>query len=307
MAALIGWIIAGLLCGVVVIALFVPIRRIVSYKQKPGIAFVRDDSRQEKLDDIVIGNNDGDTKLFPDCATLSANIYREDTAKYIDEDDPEELGTRRLTVDGWTKVGKWPQRGASGLMYDIWRNEEHHLIVLVFRGTVPGISSWLANLHVIFRYIPFIVDQYDQIKDIVPKIVDDLSKDGASNEFRFIATGHSLGGGLAQHALYLDPRIKTAFAFNSSPFTGWSDLEIRQRTDNAFETTIYRIHENGEVLEFLRLLMKISYVFNPRPNVNPYFVEYRFNLTTGGLVKQHGIVPLACVLRKTRKDAIHSQ
>ena len=309
MAALIGWIIAGLLCGVVVIVLFVLIRRFRSYTQPPGIAFVRDDSSQEKLTDIVTGRNDPDTGLFADCASLSANIYRA-KKEYVDTDNIFTLGTQRLAVNGWTEVnivlkGKADKRysgGPFGLAYEVWRNEKHRILAIVFRGTVLGKSSLIANLHWLFRYLPFIADQYDQIKDVVPKVVDKLSED-ISNGFRICATGHSLGGGLAQHAVYLHPKITTAFAFNASPVTAWSDIEESERIKNVSGSKIYRVHETGEALEFLRLLMKIGYVFNPRPNVDPYFVEFRFNLIKGFAfsIKQHSIAPLACELRKIRK------
>ena len=290
-----------LIVAVILARLFIYFR---SYTQPSEIAFVRDDSKEERLDDILTGTNDPDTRLFTDCATLCANIYRP-SREYVDTDDLETLGNRRLVVDGWTEIDldQWRSGGAAGLAYELWRNEEHRIVALVFRGTVFSASSWLANFHWLFRYIPFVVDQYDQIKGIVPDIVASLSEE-ASDGYVFVATGHSLGGGLAQHSLYLDPKIETVFAFNAAPTTSWSDVKRWRRTNNVSGNKIYRIHENGEVLEFFRLLVKIGYVFNPTPNVDPYFVEYRLNLRRGGIVEQHGITSLACALRTIHKAAL---
>ena len=60
MLALAGSYIAELLFCVIVIFLIV---RFKSYIQPSGIAFVRDDSREEKIADIVTGSDDPNTGL----------------------------------------------------------------------------------------------------------------------------------------------------------------------------------------------------------------------------------------------------
>lgn len=136
------------------------------------------------------------------------------------------------------------------------------------------------------RYLP-IKTQYEKVREESSKLVNWLAqKNGA--KFTIHATGHSLGGGLAQHALYSHKSITQAVVFNSSPVTGWNDIEEVRRDKTVKNNTVIRIHENGEIMEFFRLLMKIGYVLNPNANENPQFTEYRFNFDhTPGPIKQH--------------------
>ena len=269
--------------------------RFALYRQPASVAFVRDDSRTEPLEEIVRGGIDPNTALFADCAALCAKVY--------DAQDEE-----RAPLAGWTRETKSaPGSRVFGLKYDVWRRTDPLQYALVFRGTLPySASSWVANLHWVFRLVPFFKDQYDQLKIILPELVDRICADTAAPP-PILATGHSLGGGLAQHALYLDPRVKLAIAFNSSPVTGWSDVKPDLRERNVRGCVVYRVHENGEALEFGRLLMKMAYVFNPGPNRDPYFVEYRINLRKGW--RQHGIDALAAelaILQKKSRAAVEA-
>lgn len=46
---------------------------------------------------------------------------------------------------------------------------------------------------------------------------------------KIIATGHSLGGGLAQFMAYAIPEIDLVYAFNSSPVTAYYDVLSKDR------------------------------------------------------------------------------
>ena len=304
-------VIAVLVAAVAALVTF--IIRYSLYSQRTTVAFVRDDSREESLVDILQFDEAHNAGLLADCALLSANIYR--NRDYVSEDNLERLTkTQRLSLSNWTEVDpefyeavEPPYRGIRfPVKYEVWRNEKNEknkVIAIVFRGTVPGLNSWIANMHWIFRLVPFVRDQYDRTKLIIPAITKQLSKEIADG-VTLIATGHSLGGGLAQHSVYLSPDIKIAYAFNASPVTGWYDVRKKTRIANAAGSRIYRIHENGEILQFLRLFMKIAYLFNPRPNQDPYFAEYRINLRIGGgLIGQHAMMPIAGKLTKIRREA----
>jgi pimeloyl-ACP methyl ester carboxylesterase len=96
---------------------------------------------------------------------------------------------------------------------------------------------------------------------------------------RYFTTGHSLGGGLAQHVLYSYPtRIVQAFAFDPSSATGF----VGQTVENQIaacscdpsvadgEPRIYRVYDAYEILSNLRIFHKI--VFPPERHVQ----EVRF-------------------------------
>lgn len=155
--------------------------------------------------------------------------------------------------------------------------------------------GWHANLHWLMRYLP-VNTQYEKLRNSSYKLVEWLNKKNQA-EFTIYATGHSLGGGLAQHALYSHKSIKNAVVFNSSPVTGWNDVEEGRRTDSVKRNTVIRIHEHREIMEFFRLFMKIGYVLNPNANENPKFVEYRVNFNKlESTFKQHAMIDLAKTL-----------
>lgn len=260
----------------------------VSYNQSYNIAYVRDDSRPETIQDVVCGNRDGNTRYFADMAALSANIYSD-----VSNLKNTHVGNwKRVTPDEvFLDRKKWTI--FLGLKYDLWRNDHNRKMAVVFRGTVDG-HSWLSNFHWFFKWLPFVQDQYEQVRVILPKLLNRLPSE--VKEYDLFSTGHSLGGGLAQFASYLSPQIAKVFAFNSSPVTGWTDFTPEHLKKSAKGNEIYRIHENGEALEAFRLFMKMTYIFNPMPNKDPYFKEYRFNLRGGGIVEQHSITQLAQAL-----------
>ena len=198
-----------------------------------------------------------------------------------------------------------------GFPYAVWKSEKDELFFIAFKGTSPtSLIDWQANLHWFMKRIG--TDQYEYVeKNLDELIAKDIGE--IPEKYKIYTTGHSLGGGLAQHALYKSKKITEAFVFNSSGVTGWSDFKIEQLKGKEFledrqhkkgtkcvsgtacNTTIYRVHETGEVLEFFRLFMKGTYLFNPEPNRHPYVKEYQVNFDKEKMkgVTQHSIESLA--------------
>jgi pimeloyl-ACP methyl ester carboxylesterase len=157
--------------------------------------------------------------------------------------------------------------------------------VVVFRGTVSThFDDWVANFHWFNRLTP-VDDYYDQARDNIGKVVAIAERQGCGG--RIIAVGHSLGGGLAQHVAYANPKIRTVYAFDPSFVIGSTDF-------NMLGLPIYRegrkfdyVYEHGEILAFLRF---IGRQFHPYAACNPRIRTVRFNTLTGSIVNQHRIV-----------------
>ena len=239
-----------------------------------------------------------------------------------------------LFLEGWNKAEWFPSKSEChdmnqekhacqlykkadilDLHVEVWEKENSSPveIAVVFRGTDSWVD-WLTNLNWIGRYIPFWQDQYSLVaqefsKEFVEQLGEKIQKD--TKEVRIVATGHSLGGGLAQYFAYSlpgqskdgtkVPRVRQVYAFDPSPVTGWFSVENKaQRDINARELVIDRIFEHGEVLAYVRLLL--GYVSRSSDKDapsegNPAIQETRYNFIQSlNPFKSHSMGFLACRL-----------
>ena len=200
-----------------------------------------------------------------------------------------------------------------GLYVEVWEKDSSPPVVaVVFRGTeTTSWKDWVSNFRWLLRFIPFYPDQYTVVAQTVGKeVLDDLNRkiaDGKEQykEIRIITTGHSLGGGLAQHLAYslpqtsspdgkLLPRVSNVYGFDPSPVTGWYSVGRQLRTANAKGLEIDRVFEHGEILAYLRLVLRY---INP-PNVSdPSIREIRYNFVDSiNPFSSHSMRLIACKL-----------
>lgn len=166
-----------------------------------------------------------------------------------------------------------------GLFFRVWIGSEegHPAVVIGFRGTEnKNATDWLrGNLHWLTGHIDPVDDQYKRARRKLDRLIKLFKekRDGAAQETRFYTTGHSLGGGLAQHMLYSFPGVvRQAFVFNPSPATGYVEQEAANqiagcRCDNVpeGEARIYRVYDYQEVLANVRFFHKLF--FKPERHV----------------------------------------
>src|SRR5262249_65926 len=114
------------------------------------------------------------------------------------------------------------------------------------------LSDWGSNVVAALGFEP---KQYALSRELIPRLVDRLRSrfEADGKEVKIYATGHSLGGGLAQQAGYLRKEVRGVFTFNTSPVTNWSHLRMRKAVGNAYPV-IYRIFHGGEFLEKVRFV-----------------------------------------------------
>lgn len=236
-----------------------------------------------------------DLALISEFAILCAEIYY----RYANEAIPDEPEIPKKK-DTWS-LETFPMPAlpgkiwhVGGLGMEVWTKpyQNKTVAVLIFRGTrgLTAQQDWFANCRWLTKYIPFTWDQYDETHYFAKYIVNCLQNLYPDN-LEIYAAGHSLGGGLAQHAGYSVQEIKNIYAFNTSPITGFYSIPKDQRDISVKDMRILRIYEHGEILAYFRYAMEIFYRTTYK---NPSIIQVRFNFDKlTNVIEQHNMYKLA--------------
>jgi len=183
-------------------------------------------------------------------------------------------------------------RLVGGLEFHVWRRMGSGCreAVIAFRGSDRNdLGDWQSNFRWLHRLNPRF-DQYDQVRENIGNIVQRIEAAGCSGaNVRFVAVGHSLGGGLAEQVGYAHPKIRYVYAFDPSPVTGFFDVSALVRADYNKGHGIDRAYEAGEILSLPRQILEGIY---PPSACDPRVRIVRFNLLSGTAVTQHNMVGL---------------
>ncbi|HLY52339.1 MAG TPA: hypothetical protein VKQ31_04945, partial [Steroidobacteraceae bacterium] len=138
------------------------------------------------------------------------------------------------------------------------------------------------------------------VQTFAPAFADEYKRRfAAAARPALFATGHSLGGGLAQQFAYslpvdpdgIVPRIREVYAFDPSPVTGFLSVARKLRDVNRVELLIDRIYERGEILALARSLMSL---FVKPSAKSPALRGTRYSLFYGwNPIADHSMVQLA--------------
>jgi hypothetical protein len=239
---------------------------------------------------------------FAPYAAMSALAYVEEGA-CKDKNDLEHQPELERYVSGlgWRRVPEIEKAGDCeddvGLYYQVWRREVSDAVevVVVFRGT-RELKDWYYGNMRWFTRVFTSDDQYNRARRYSREVLEHFkSGDGRRKQLRFAAAGHSLGGGLAQAVLYDQPHAYVqAYAFSSSPVTGYMDQPIENRmagcscnSQLGTEARIYRFYESDEILSHLRFVVKLF--LSPDRHIH----EVRFGFADGNIISQHSMPSLA--------------
>jgi Lipase (class 3) len=265
-------------------------------------------------------------------------------ASYQDSDDPKRTPLKTsaecpdphvfLAQRGWVQWTELPslkprkgERYADAaqrmrdvhLRAEVWSNATTRQVVVAFGGTAASSwYDWKSNL----RWVLFFDthDEYTVLTDsFLPAFVKEYQRQEDDPEgtwlkdARVIATGHSLGGGLAQRFTYSlqaksgIPIVKEVYAFDPSPVSGKRGSP--DFAEQARGLTIYRIYNRGEILASLRSLVHFG---NPgdRRNQGQTWIDIRYRdnwtwrtLLPSGSVHAHGMWDLARFMAKNLPPA----
>lgn len=261
---------------------------------------------------MVLADPAASAARFGPYAAMSAYAYAEDQdcghKHKLTEQEKKELETALNEPDTkgarWQRVSGLEKAGACeddlGLYYQVWKKESPDAVdvTLAFRGTW-GVKDWYyGNARWFTRFITK-DDQYRRAEVYAKSVIDHFrtmaATESSTKALRFYATGHSLGGGLAQHVLYKYPRdFLQAYAFDPSSVTGFTDQDAKTRIEGCAclpelgsEARIYRIYESYEILANLRIVHKLF--FPPTRHVHE--IRFPFSNSTN-VIGQHSMVKL---------------
>lgn len=212
----------------------------------------------------------------------------------------------RAIYSQWRLVDakRHPYSEGSGMDIQIWatRGRICRQVVIAFRGTDRGDpGDMLANFHW-FGRIFGVNDEYKQLHTHIHALVDEAQHLGCYRKgtAEILAVGHSLGGGLAQHAGFYDHRIGRIFAFDPSFVTGSWDLPAAIRTTNSKGRKVERVYEHGEILAYPRYVLR--HIVPPSAK-DPRVELERFNVIKGNLIRQHRLAIFdTCLMEATAPE-----
>jgi len=260
-------------------------------------------------------------------------------AAYQDKDDPKR---KKLPVtlecpephdfmfqQGWTLWTELPLlqersgelQPAAKLMRDkhlrveVWSSEKDQKVIVAFGGTAASSSEdWKSNLR--WFLAPFSShDAYDAVTDVfVPEFIKAFKKKSGEQGWQWlktaqvVATGHSLGGGLAQRFAYSlgpdqgIPYVHEVYAFDPSPVSGKRSTPGHEKVAKGL--TIFRIYNRGEALASMRSILQLTNQNNAGEQGQTWIdIRYRDGWTwrtllPSGSVHAHGMYSLACFMKK---------
>jgi len=234
-------------------------------------------------------------------ALFSRVVYRADLdpaerrsrgCDYIHNDDETTYGMPKSAAGRWIRwKGKNACYNEAGLYYETYvYNSAAGLLeeaVIAYRGTenwnVQDVFyDWRANVSAL---LSLEASQYSLAQSTLPALIAGLK--AKNPEIQIYTTGHSLGGGLAQQAIYAAKDIKRAYTFDPSPVTNWSKLRLDDKLQQR-DPVIYRAYHRKEALGYLRAITS-------RLNARRFGrSDYEFHFQESDAIESHNMAILAC-------------
>ena len=247
------------------------------------------------------------------------NISESEKIKILKRIDPrdglEEFeGDNKIPLlEDWRDISNFPSQNLwcasvkEGLAFRVYEKTTNGItkIRVSFRGTVASYGpNWRANTRWFHQWITQTPDAYTVVRDqftdeLASVLLKTFPEQIEQGKLEISATGHSLGGSLAQQFAYAFPpegmakrypalKLKKVVAFDPSPANGWHWVNQELREKNAGGLAIHRVFQHGEGLAYARLLLGYVYPLSDgectiqmdgkKECLEPAISEARFNL-----------------------------
>ncbi|WP_377289698.1 hypothetical protein [Rhizobium sp. SG2393] len=221
-------------------------------------------------------------------AAASEDAYANNDQQFLflPSRNPSNLGWKRLE---WQPKSALPHRysnSLTGLSFDTYYQAIRKClyVMVAARGTdgPSAINDWLTNFSIIPPFLPF--NQYKEIETQFHLLKEHIKARYPSYDVQFIATGHSLGGGLAIHLAKCFNDV-SAVTFDTS-FVH-NDLLCKKRNPS-----VVQIYEKQEAIEVVRTILGRS---QQKHENDAKLSTYGINPISGktGPIDQHSMRKLA--------------
>jgi hypothetical protein len=237
-------------------------------------------------------------------AAAAANTYANgiENSLYLPPSSLHNIGWKPLEWQTGTGGHRYTNR-FTGLLFDSYTKETTDcvFVILAIRGTDPtSLADWNSNFSWVTNIIP-IPNQYGEIDRKFQKVIDYSKSKFKNKTINYIATGHSLGGGLAAHLAKCFDDV-SAVVFDSSFVHNALLCKTRK-------TTILEVYDREEILSRIRAISgqsRKTHINDERLStygINPYENKRK------DPIKQHSMdamalsmlrMPLLCEINKEK-------
>jgi hypothetical protein len=229
-------------------------------------------------------------------ASFDAYMDYENQVSFLPADKLRRIGWHRLP---WNAGSHRFNDGLTGLVFDTYYKKTRRctFVIVAVRGTDgPSLRDAFSNAYLITRALP-VPNQYRVIKTQFAKVRAFAEKTFGRGKVVYVATGHSLGGGLSIQLAKCFDRV-SAVVFDSSFVEG--DRSCR----GSAETTVVEVYDKHEILSRLRSFMGKSRALHVNnANLATYGIN-PYELKGGRPITQHGILGMALGLLRAPLDCM---